>query len=176
MSLIFLRFLPLTVSFFYNYFYRMFFITGQFLRCCCESRDHYFVWTYRSVYTSTLYTYKHYMYFCLKNVSVARLYWSVNRNEWPKYNVKKVIDFPVPSRYVTDQTLSGREFFNYSRPERVWSVTSRLWTGKSITFYYSVCYQTEVPFLFELIPYRKSAPLINQQSSSDMFEHLNLIT
>jgi hypothetical protein len=41
------------------------FITGQFLRCSCESRDHYFVWTYSSVYTRTLYTYKHYMYFCL---------------------------------------------------------------------------------------------------------------
>ncbi len=35
------------------------------------------------------------------------------------YTVKKVIDFPVPSRDVTDQTLSGREFFNYSLSERV---------------------------------------------------------
>jgi hypothetical protein len=36
---------------------------------------------------------------------------------------KKVSDFPVP---------------NYSRPGKVWLVTSRLGTGKSITFFYSV--------------------------------------
>jgi hypothetical protein len=32
------------------------------------------------------------------------------------YTVKKVIVFPVSSRDVTDQTLPGREYFNYSRP------------------------------------------------------------
>ena len=31
------------------------------------------------------------------------------------YTVKKFIDFPVSSRDVTDQTLPGREKFNYSR-------------------------------------------------------------
>ncbi len=51
------------------------------------------------------------------------------------YIVKKFIDFPVPSRDVTDQTLPGRERLNYSRPGRVWSVTPRLGTGKSITFF-----------------------------------------
>jgi hypothetical protein len=55
-----------------------------------------------------------------------------------RYTVKKVIDFLVPSRDVTDQTLQDREKLNYSRPGRVWSVTSRLRTGKSITFFYSV--------------------------------------
>ncbi len=35
------------------------------------------------------------------------------------YTVKKVSHFPVPSRDVTDQTLSGREKLNYSRPGRV---------------------------------------------------------
>jgi hypothetical protein len=45
---------------------------------------------------------------------------------------KKVIHFPVPSRDVTDQTLPDREKLNYSRPVRVWSVKSRLRTGKSI--------------------------------------------
>jgi hypothetical protein len=29
-------------------------------------------------------------------------------------------------------------FSNYSRPERVWLVTSRLGTGKRLTFFYSV--------------------------------------
>jgi hypothetical protein len=36
-----------------------------------------------------------------------------------KYTVKKGSHFPVPSRDVTDQTLSGREKLNYSRPGRV---------------------------------------------------------
>ncbi len=53
--------------------------------------------------------------------------------------VKKFIVFPVPSRDVTNQTLSGREKFNNSRPGRVWLVTSRLGPGKTITFIYSVC-------------------------------------
>jgi hypothetical protein len=56
----------------------------------------------------------------------------------PLYTVKKVIDFPVPSRDVTNQTLPGQEKFNYSRLERVWLVTFRLGTGKSSTFFYSV--------------------------------------
>jgi hypothetical protein len=43
---------------------------------------------------------------------------------------KKVRDFPVPSRDVTNQTLSGREKLNYSPPWRVW-----LGTGKSLTFF-----------------------------------------
>ncbi len=54
------------------------------------------------------------------------------------YTVKKVSHFPVPSRDVTDQTLPGREKLNYSRPGRVWSVTSRLGTGKRLTLFYSV--------------------------------------
>ena len=36
------------------------------------------------------------------------------------YTVKKVTDFPVPSRDVTNQTLPGWEKSNYSRPGRVW--------------------------------------------------------
>jgi hypothetical protein len=35
------------------------------------------------------------------------------------YTVKKINDFPVPSRDVTDQTIPGREKYNYSRPGRV---------------------------------------------------------
>jgi hypothetical protein len=56
----------------------------------------------------------------------------------PAYTVKKVIVFPVPSRDVTNQTLTCREKFNNSLPGRVWLVTSRLGTGKTITFFYSV--------------------------------------
>jgi hypothetical protein len=50
-----------------------------------------------------------------------------------EYTVKKVIDFPVPGRDVTYQTLPGREKFNYSRPGKVWQVTPRLGTVKFIT-------------------------------------------
>jgi hypothetical protein len=52
-----------------------------------------------------------------------------------RYTVRKVINFPVPSLDVTDQTLPGQEKLNYSRPGRVWSVTSRLGTGKPLTFF-----------------------------------------
>jgi|688.fasta_scaffold537622_1 hypothetical protein len=52
--------------------------------------------------------------------------------------VKKVIIFPVPSRDVTNQTLSGRELLNYSWPVRVWLVTKRLRAGKTIIFFNSV--------------------------------------
>ena len=53
---------------------------------------------------------------------------------------KKFDDFPIPSpsRDVTNQTLPGWEKFNNSRPGRVWLVTCRLGTGKSLTFFYSV--------------------------------------
>jgi hypothetical protein len=45
--------------------------------------------------------------------------------------------FPVPSRDVTlaNKTLPDRELLNYSRTERVWFVTSRLGTGKTINFF-----------------------------------------
>jgi hypothetical protein len=55
------------------------------------------------------------------------------------YTVKKVSGFLVPSWDVTDQTLPGQELLNYSRPGRVWYVTSQLGTGKPLTFFYSVC-------------------------------------
>jgi hypothetical protein len=52
------------------------------------------------------------------------------------YTVNKVNNFSILSRNVTNQSLPGWEQFNYSRPGRVWLVTSR--TGKSLTFFYSV--------------------------------------
>jgi hypothetical protein len=53
---------------------------------------------------------------------------------------KNVSDIPIPSRDVTNQTLPGWENLSYSRPGRVWFVTSRLGTGKLITFFYSVAF------------------------------------
>jgi hypothetical protein len=48
-----------------------------------------------------------------------------------RYTVKKVSGFPVPSRDVTKQNPQ----FNYSCPGRVWLMTSRLGTGKPLTFF-----------------------------------------
>jgi hypothetical protein len=60
-------------------------------------------------------------------------------------SVKKVTEFPVPSRDVTNQTLQAcGEYLNYSRPVRVWLVISRLGTGNSLTFFYSVSVGVEL--------------------------------
>ncbi len=48
-----------------------------------------------------------------------------------KYTVKKVSG----SLDVTYQTLPGRELLNYSQPGRLWLVTSRLGTRKTMTFF-----------------------------------------
>ncbi len=55
-----------------------------------------------------------------------------------QYTVKKFSNFPVPSRDVTNQTLPEGELFNFSRPGRIWLVTSRMGTGK-ITNIFSQC-------------------------------------
>jgi hypothetical protein len=55
-----------------------------------------------------------------------------------EYTVKKVNEFPVTSRDVTNQTLSGREQLNYSWPGRVWLVTYRLGTGKPANLFFTV--------------------------------------
>jgi hypothetical protein len=54
------------------------------------------------------------------------------------YTVKKVSDFHFPSRDITIQTLPGRELLNYSRPGRVFKVTSRLGRENRKPFFYSV--------------------------------------
>ncbi len=52
------------------------------------------------------------------------------------HTVKKVENFPVPSRDVTNQTLPGRDkLFNYFRPVIILFVTSRRGTEKSLTFF-----------------------------------------
>ncbi len=55
---------------------------------------------------------------------------------------KRLAVFPSPAGMsLHDQTLPGREYLNYSRPGRVWSVASLLGTGKPLTFCYSVCFK-----------------------------------
>ncbi len=61
---------------------------------------------------------------------------------------KRLAIFYVPSRVVANQTLPCRELLNYSLPGRVWLLTSRLGTGKKITLFYSVVYNT-IPFSYE---------------------------
>ena len=53
------------------------------------------------------------------------------------YTVKK--RFAVfPTGMSLTKLPPGQELLHYSRPGRVWLVTSRLGTGKSLTFFYSV--------------------------------------
>jgi hypothetical protein len=61
-----------------------------------------------------------------------------------RLNVVKRYRFSRPQpgcRY--NQTLPGRESLNYSRPGRTWLVTSRLKTGKTITFFTVQLWMTE---------------------------------
>ncbi len=64
-----------------------------------------------------------------------------------------------PSGISSYQTLTGREKFNYSRPGRVWLVTSRLRTAKSQTFFYSVVYSSS----------RDQTPCIQGGGSSSLY-------
>ncbi len=60
-----------------------------------------------------------------------------------------------PSRDVTYQTLPGREQFNYSRPGRVWKVTSHPGRGQEnrYPFFIVYCFH-ELIRTFKLLPYR----------------------
>jgi hypothetical protein len=62
-----------------------------------------------------------------------------------RYTVKKANYFPIPSRDVTNQNLPGQEQFNFSQPGRVWLVTSRLGTRKSLTFFLQCNWQSYDP-------------------------------
>jgi hypothetical protein len=44
------------------------------------------------------------------------------------------INYVIP----VNQTLPGRDLLNYSLPVRVWLLTSRLRTGKSLNFFFTV--------------------------------------
>ncbi len=58
-----------------------------------------------------------------------------------QHTVKKVNCFSRPPAGMS-LTLPGRELLIYSRPGRFWLVTSRLGTGKTITFFNSVVFKT----------------------------------
>jgi hypothetical protein len=47
--------------------------------------------------------------------------------------------FPSPAGMSLIKLFLGGNNLVFSRPERVWSVTSRLGTGKWLTLFYSVC-------------------------------------
>ncbi len=61
---------------------------------------------------------------------------ALNSHKLPLH-CKKAYRLSRSSQDGTNQTLPGREKFNYSLPGRVWLVTTRLRTRKFITFFYS---------------------------------------
>ncbi len=69
---------------------------------------------------------------------------------------KELAIFPSPAGMsLTKLSLAGKKL-NYSRPGRVWSVTSRLGTGKRLTLFYSVglSYRpSRLHSLAELVPW-----------------------
>jgi hypothetical protein len=84
---------------------------------------------------------------------------------------------------LTKLSVAGK-YFNYSRPGRVWSVTSCLGTGKPLTFFYSVKWGVRPVFLpghfslhFYMIPklslYEKTR--YNQWKSKDSYISIFLI-
>ncbi len=57
---------------------------------------------------------------------------------------KKLAVFPSPAGMSLIKLFLGGNNLVFSRPERVWSVTSRLETGKWLTLFYSVCSDEKV--------------------------------
>ncbi len=55
---------------------------------------------------------------------------------------KELAIFPSPAGMSLTKLSLGGKKLNYSRPGRVWSVTSRLGTGKRLTLFYSVLLAT----------------------------------
>ncbi len=86
---------------------------------------------------------------CCSTLYVS-IYW--HRIVRAMHTVKKVSDFPVPSRDVNNPKLS----LSYSRPWRVWLVTSRLGMRKLQSFFDSV-----VPS----VQYTLAVPSANRRNS-----------
>jgi hypothetical protein len=59
---------------------------------------------------------------------------------------KELAVFPSPAGMSLIKLFLGGNNLVFSRPERVWSVTSRLGTGKWLTLFYSVLYLEIVDF------------------------------
>ncbi len=93
--------------------------------------------SYRLIF---LWSYSWYIKSCLWICVMCNVWWHEEQtpSRLSVTLLKKVCHFPVPCRDVTYHALPGREYFNYSRLGRVWYLTSRLGTGKSLTFFYSV--------------------------------------
>ncbi len=61
----------------------------------------------------------------------------VSYSMWILHCKKRLATFPSPAGMSLTKTLPGQESLNYSRPGRVWLVTSRLRMGMSLTFFNS---------------------------------------
>jgi hypothetical protein len=59
---------------------------------------------------------------------------------------KELAIFPSPAGMSLTKLSLGGKKLNYSRPGRVWSVTSRLGMGKRLTLFYSVCLQKRAQY------------------------------
>jgi hypothetical protein len=93
--------------------------------------------------------------------------WEVNERLFRHVHCKKkVIIIPVLSRDATNQALPGRELLNYSRPGRVWLMTSRLGTGITITFFYSVASLPTPPRLCPARPTNGVKPGMKEWSTN----------
>jgi hypothetical protein len=57
---------------------------------------------------------------------------------------KELAVFPSPAGMSLIKLFLGGNNLVFSRPERVWSVTSRLGTGKWLTLFYSVVKLTKI--------------------------------
>jgi hypothetical protein len=74
-----------------------------------------------------------------KNVQSAPQCFFCTGMQWPPIHCKKELAvFPSPAGMSLIKLFLGGNNLVFSRPERVWSVTSRLGTGKWITLFYSV--------------------------------------
>jgi hypothetical protein len=59
---------------------------------------------------------------------------------------KELAVFPSPAGMSLIKLFLGGNNLFFSRPERVWSVTSRLGTGKWLTLFYSAIYPADLPY------------------------------
>ncbi len=76
---------------------------------------------------------------------------------------KELAIFPSPAGMSLTKLSLGGKKLNYSRPGRVWSVTSRLGTGKRPTLFYSVHFSHKV-LRCPWVIIASSAPLLSEKT------------
>jgi len=88
---------------------------------------------------------------------------------------KELAIFPSPAGMSLIKLSLGGKKLNYSRPGRVWSVTSRLGTGKRPTLFYSAIYSKYKFPIYCQVPLRRSHCLYRPLTfASPEFPHCRL--